>query len=356
MSANVLDAIVNESTVPEGIWWERTKDSTNKVSLAKRITGDETVEEIIKLLGWEWTPCLQRLYNKSTQQEVDAFEIFRNDTDESLGLILAQKCSLPPSPRELVEWMDAAKNKLSAKWSTAGMTTTSKLWAQIAVDQSVDLGDGDIVENRLLMAYDYKGRSGKVKVCTTNVVCENTLCMSLSEKHNGRVDYDFSSLDDAAIVKLGKKLGIARTKFDETISKYRSLQTKQVDLENSAEISTFAYILDTPGLLDRIVSNQEEQQQIVSDLLNADSKTMRNRTMEMGRKGKDVLVSIVAGLGQDLEARKDNWYGAFQGVTYWADHVAGRNESSRLDSAYFGTNSELKEQALECAMIMSGVR
>lgn len=348
MSANVLDMVINDATVPEGIWWEKDKGQKKAI----RITGDESTEELITLMDWNWKPGIAQLRNPVTDKFVDAFEIFRDDNMSSLGIVKAEKVDLPPSPREIVDWLNQARHTLSAKWSTAGMTTTSKLWGQLAVDGSVDLGDGDIVENRLMMYYDYKTRSGKVKSCITNIVCENTLCMSLSEKHNGRVDYDFGSLNDKAISQLSNKMGIANRKFDETVEKYKTLQSRPVDLTDSREITTYAYMLDTAGLLEKCIANHD----LVTDLLSADSRTQRLRTNEMGTVGKSVLTAIVAGMGQDLEARKDNWYGAFQGVTFYSDHVSGRNESTRQDSAYFGQKAELKEQALEAALIMSSVR
>lgn len=356
MSANVLDMIINDTTVSEGVWWENGKqggvDGTSRIALAKRINGNETPEEIIQMLGWEWKPMFSQLFNRETDSAVDAYQIYRNDTMESLGIILSETgIKLPPSPRNLVEWIGQARVKLDGKWSTAGMTTNAKLWSQIALNEKVDLGDGDMVENRLLLSYNYKSRKGQVKCSITNVVCENTLQCALSEKLNGRVDYSFENLDDTDINRLGKKLNIASMRFDETVAKYQDLQQRAVSLQDSKEIATFAYVLDNAGMLDRIVES-DDSRSMVEDLLKGHNY---RRTMEMGSVGKNILASIVGGIGQDLESRKDNWYGAFQGVTYYVDHVAGRSEDSRVESGYFGQRSELKSAALECALRISEV-
>jgi hypothetical protein len=43
----------------------------------------------------------------------------------------------------------------------------------------------------------------------------------------------------------------------------------------------------------------------------------------------------------------------FNATTYYLDHVAGRSADTRLASAWYGSNRELKVKALEIAMEMA---
>jgi len=50
------------------------------------------------------------------------------------------------------------------------------------------------------------------------------------------------------------------------------------------------------------------------------------------------------------EYGKGTWWQAFNAVTYLCDHEFGRNQDTRLQSAWFGANKDRKNQALEKAV------
>lgn len=59
--------------------------------------------------------------------------------------------------------------------------------------------------------------------------------------------------------------------------------------------------------------------------------------------------------GSGLESARGTLWGAVNGVTYYADHMApARNDSNRLMSSWFGANEGLKEKAMQTAMEMAG--
>ena len=45
-----------------------------------------------------------------------------------------------------------------------------------------------------------------------------------------------------------------------------------------------------------------------------------------------------------------SWWNAYNAVTYMTDHVIGRNQESRLTSAWYGLNKSVKVKALEKAV------
>jgi hypothetical protein len=53
------------------------------------------------------------------------------------------------------------------------------------------------------------------------------------------------------------------------------------------------------------------------------------------------------------EYAQGTWWQAFNTVTFMTDHVMGRNQDTRLASSWFGTNRNLKTQALEIAIEMA---
>ena len=351
MSSNVLEMIINDQTAGE-VWWEKNPDGASRIVMAQRIKGDESPEEICKLLKAEWELAVERAKNPATDKWLDAYQIYRTDTLEEISLVLAQKkIALPPLPKEIIKFIGKVREEAGVVWNSGGFTTTGKLWLQLTWENSrIDLGNGDIAEKRLLIYYDYKSRKGRIKLCVGNVVCENTLIFSLSE--TGRsVDIDFGSLSDSCLDEIKSKFGLMETKYTQTLETFQTLQTREVDLRNGAEISTFAVIMDDRNLLDKILYKQaekEEQIQIVSDLLSAHSQA---RTMEMSKVGADILKCIIGGVGQDI--RGDNWYSAVQGVTNYVDHFASRTPDTRVESAYFGRGVEMKAEALQIASLLA---
>ena len=57
--------------------------------------------------------------------------------------------------------------------------------------------------------------------------------------------------------------------------------------------------------------------------------------------------------GADLG--RGTWWEAFNAVTYMTDHEIGRSADTRLQSAWYGQNRNLKTKALELAVEMAGV-
>jgi hypothetical protein len=53
------------------------------------------------------------------------------------------------------------------------------------------------------------------------------------------------------------------------------------------------------------------------------------------------------------ELGEGTWWQAFNAVTYYTDHLAGRTQDTRLQSAWYGANKNLKMKALEVAVEMA---
>jgi len=66
--------------------------------------------------------------------------------------------------------------------------------------------------------------------------------------------------------------------------------------------------------------------------------------------GRDMAMAIRNSPGARLQSARDTWWGALNGVTYYADHEAGREADGRLASAWFGGRAAVKARALELAL------
>jgi hypothetical protein len=79
---------------------------------------------------------------------------------------------------------------------------------------------------------------------------------------------------------------------------------------------------------------------------------------EKGPQRKDLSKSAtraleIIGTQPGAQYAEGSWWQAFNAVTYLTDHEIGRSADSRLTSAWFGPNKNLKVKALETAVEMA---
>jgi len=65
---------------------------------------------------------------------------------------------------------------------------------------------------------------------------------------------------------------------------------------------------------------------------------------------KTLLEAVNEAPGSQLKTAEGTLWGAYNAVTYAADHILGRSEDSRVYNAWFGTTSNLKRRALDLAL------
>ena len=71
---------------------------------------------------------------------------------------------------------------------------------------------------------------------------------------------------------------------------------------------------------------------------------------DLGRTVNRLIEAVHTQPGADLKTSDGTWWGAFNAVTYYYDHVAGTDQDKRLTSAWFGSAAARKRQALDLAV------
>ena len=75
----------------------------------------------------------------------------------------------------------------------------------------------------------------------------------------------------------------------------------------------------------------------------------------LGRVGQNILTAIYTSPGAKLTTADGTLWGAVNGATFYADHMRGRSQDSRLTTAWFGAGDDLKNKAVEVAVEMAGI-
>ena len=206
---------------------------------------------------------------------------------------------------------------------TAGALKEGRLvWALASIKDGFTLFNGDEVKGYLLFSNPHiYGKSIDVRFCSVRVVCNNTITMALAERGKNSVKINHRSKFDADRVKA--ILGLSHDKMDNFKAAAEFLGSKKFKSNDLTK-----YYGELFGLSE------------------VEGKDL-SRTAEM------VMGLIEEQPGAEFAA--GTFWQAFNAVTYAADHVLGRAPDTRLESAWFGKNSNVKQKALALALDMAKV-
>lgn len=200
-----------------------------------------------------------------------------------------------------------------------------KMWALAKVKGAEsDIVPGDPIKGYLLFQTSFDGScTAGAGFTGVRVVCANTLAMAQEDvtyrtKHTKHVNTRLDSIRD----------DIARTLhvFRENVESMRALATKQVT--RKAQETYIRHVLVGPDTTQEISTKLENKVCDVIELLDT-------------QKGLELVPRV----------RGTAWQ-AYNAVTDYLTHHAGRTQDSRLDSQWFGANAKVNQKALELAFTM----
>ncbi|MEQ6292085.1 DUF932 domain-containing protein [Vogesella sp. GCM10023246] len=254
----------------------------------------------------------------------DAKVLYRSDTLAPLSVVSPRYKVV--QPHEVLHFYNDLVHAGGFELETAGVLKDGrKLWALARTGQETLLKGGDRVKAYLLLATSCDGT-----LCTTaqftsiRVVCNNTLQMAVGESR-GAVKVPHSTVFDPQAVK--ESLGIGLSSWDRFIGDIKSLSRRPVSPEEARRY--FAEVLEEPV--------QEE-----------DDDTVTSRAMQQ----LSVLYAG-GGMGSLLSSSRNSAWGLVNAVTEYVDHRRrARSQDYRLDSAWFGQGAQLKDKALQQAMLL----
>lgn len=214
------------------------------------------------------------------------------------------------------EFVEMGDMKMHTAGSLAGGTI---VWALAKVDQEFALFKDDRVESYLLFTNPHLyGRSIDVRFTPIRVVCNNTLTMALSQgNQKQQLTVNHWRKFDAEKVK--EVMGIAKFKLD----KYK----------------------EAAELMSKKVVKADVVEQYFGDLLG------RNEAGELSRNAK--LATVMINTQPGAEYGEGTLWAAYNTISFMTDHVMGRNNDTRLKSAWYGQNAQLKQNAINLAVKMA---
>ena len=209
---------------------------------------------------------------------------------------------------------------------TAGSLKGGQMvWALAKIKESFDILGGDQVDSYLPFSNPHMyGKSIDVRFTPIRVVCNNTLTLSLGQqvanscKLNHRSEFNPEKVKEA--------LGIAHEKF----AKYKEM----AEFLSSKKFNAESLIQYYNEVFPRTYQGKKEVKVV-------DFK-------DLTTNGQAAFSYLETQPG--AEFGEGTWWQALNSVTYLTDHKMGRSTDSRLASAWFGSNQNRKEKAVNKAV------
>lgn len=292
--------------------------------LGVQVPSDLSPAQMLEKAGLDWTvqkvPAFANI--DGAQTNVGWSALVRSSDSEMLSVV--SNDWNPVQNHEAFEFFHEYCAAGDMEMHTAGSLRDGQIvWVLAKIKDSFELFKGDTVESYLLFTNPHKfGQSIDVRFTPIRVVCNNTLTLSLSQNADRMVKKSHRTEFDAALVK--EQLGIATDK----LAKYK---------EMAAFLGSKRYTGET----------LKEYFNKIFPVL-AYNKEKGPQRKDLSKSATHALEII--GTQPGAQYAEGSWWQAFNAVTYLTDHKIGKTADSRLQSAWFGANKNLKLKALETAV------
>ena len=300
--------------------------------LGKKVEGDATRNghDFMVAAGMDWEAVKKPLFIRDDEGDFqvteDSFAVIRNTDQKYLGTV-GTKWE-PIQPKFVFDWFQPIVDKGFALYETAGSLREGRVifaLAKLTAGQS-EVVKGDNIERYCLLSTSFDGSlSTRCGFTNVRVVCANTLAMAHDKNSAGnqllRVKHSPNAKD--VLIKIQNTMDIANQEFRATLEQYRFLAKCGIVNKNDLK----EYIMK------------------VLDITPDDNNTLATRQATRVQQLVDLTYN-----GTGSEISQGTWWNAYNAVTEYLSHSAGRSEDNRYSSLWFGTGADLNKRALNLAL------
>jgi phage/plasmid-like protein (TIGR03299 family) len=306
--------------------------------LGFEVSDDLTADEMLVAAGLDWTVSKRPVYfpKKNTEQVElklipNKFALTR-DSDESMLDIVGDNYK-PVQNQDAFTFFKRFVDAGGMKMETAGSLRGGQfVWGLAKIQESFFVGNNeeDEIRGYLLLTQPHRfGFSMVAALTPVRVVCMNTMRMALGESLKGKSNAGVfrmphsRAFDDEVKLAAEQALGLAKVGMQQ--------------LQEAADVLSNTRI------------NQDELITYFHNVANTDIEEGQDDPEKFTRTIKTLLEAIDMAPGQNLKTAEGTVWGAYNAVTYVADHILGRDEN-RLANTWLGSGATLKRRALDLAM------
>jgi phage/plasmid-like protein (TIGR03299 family) len=285
-----------------------------------------TAEEMMKAAKLDWTVSKRDIFLENGKKIPDQYAIVR-DSDETILSMSGEKFKVMQN-HEGFEFFSEFVKAGNMTMETAGSLAGGKSIFALAKMNQNDFyvaNKNDNVENYMLITIPHEyGKSIYIMYTPIRVVCNNTLQFAL----------DARGADGVFRMTHGRQW--SERVAEEARMTLNLTASKVTEYKESGEFLASKKITDN------------NLKQYFAELFQPDLKNVAN-----GEDWNRVMKKMVGEVYENqpgFEMGAGTHWAAFNAVTFYVDHVAGRSDDTRVKSAIVGVGSALKRKALGLAM------
>jgi phage/plasmid-like protein (TIGR03299 family) len=292
--------------------------------LGTEVSNELTPLQMMQKAGVDWEVEQQKIVTESGLEINDKVALVR--TSDNTLLDVTGKDWKPVQNEEAFTFFSEFVAAGDMEMHTAGSLKEGRnVWALAKVKESFDVFGEDRVDSYLLFSNPHQyGKAVDVRFTPIRVVCNNTLTFSLQSASKNSVKVGHRTAFDADTVK--ETLGLASEKF----AKYKEM----AQFLGSRKVTAEALIQYYNDVFPTTSRKEEKTPVVVYD--------------DMSKAAKMCYDALEVQPGAQFAA--GTWWQAFNSVTYYTDHLQGRNSENRLHNQWFGYNQAKKVTAAEKAV------
>lgn len=298
-------------------------------SLGQKVEGDDTKNYIsfLKAANMEWGVYKSPLYRKDENNQFiptqDSFSVIRDVDNAYLGTVGPQWEPIQPS--EALKWFQPVVDSGLATFETAGVLKNGRvIFAMCKINaENNEVTKGDAINRYIMLSTSFDGtQSTRAGFTNIRVVCANTLAQAKESAESKLLRIRHHRGQTKVLDEVRNIMVLANNEFQATMEQYRFLAKS------------------------KIVNHKDLVQYVIKVL---DIELDENNEMPTRSKNRVKEVSDLAyiGVGSDLAA--GTWWSAYNAVTEFLSHKAGRNPDNRYTSLWFGQNANMNKRALDLA-------
>jgi len=316
--------------------------------------GDNNVTgaEMIAAAEMDWTVSKVPVYydsdgNGDFKPVADQYTLVRSDTREALECTVGARY-VPFQNRQLFDCMESLRsvNGDGVRFHTAGsLMGGRKVWAlaQLAGEQRIRVNGHDDVSVPFILGYSAHDGSACItyRLCSTRVVCWNTLSAALGEARRPEYKVRHTLNAEDRIAEAAQVLGLAWAGIEEQTTQLQGLADTRMDVPSFVRFAA------------QLLTDEDDGDAALKVIAKAEGRSKA----QYERKGGELTRLFLGGLGNHGASR----YDALNAVTEYVDHARGRAQDwktmdaaqldTSVDSMLFGFGERTKVRARELLLI-----
>jgi len=284
-----------------------------------------------ELSGLNWDAEKRQLFRKVGEnwQPANAWEVVRSTDGAVLADSVGARFTILQN-RDAFKWFQPWLDAREAALHTAGaLFEGSRIWVLAKLNRDpMEVAAGDIVEKYVLLSHSHDGTLAlRVGFTPIRVVCQNTLSMAHSADASKLIRLKHTKNVHTNLSNLREVMDLMNAEFEATAEQYRLLAHKDI---NQADVRKYV--------------------KRVFELDHMDDADIATRQTNIFKKVEELME---AGKGNNLPSVRGTYWAAYNGVTEYLSYQSGRTTDNRLNSLWFGQNSNMNKQALKVAVEMA---